>query len=655
MVRARLAVALFAAALLLGAVGSARSDAGAPAGLHAFLLRADEPARSAFSRTPAFAWAPVPGALHYEFQLSLSSTFRDNGVVYADLNVPTPVAAPTLTLPWVTGNPHSLYARVRAITPTGATTWSAAYGFDMVAPAPPTPLPSYPGVLRWSPIEGATAYQVWLVDARKMEIVSTNVLDEREFYTFHQSASWISSVRWRIRVLRTDTITGRLNGVPAARYGPWSQTYNSTNPAFTGGPLKLLGTVSDIYSNGTATAAAHRLMPAFLFSGNTGLDGKPAELFRVEVFTDKQCINRVFTGAVTGAPAYAPRPFGPLSMPTSGAGIATSRNQFLGDGSEPAGVGLDGDTVKATELEPDTSPTGSAPGAPGESAGGSTGSGASGSSSAPAGGGSAGTVSWQGRAGAPVDLWDVEWPASGYYWTVVPVSAQPPDALQTALLPPGAKPDDVTIPVTNSNGFQTGDVIQIGVGPSAENRTVVSVSDGRIGLSGKLVFAHSAGEPVVRVSGAFQYHDLELPQDTCASGRVARFGKESEPALTASGDQFVTGLSSTGRLTSARHTTAFYGQPLISWTPALGATAYEVQVSKRAYPFTAEQLPCAAKKGYVTTSTSLVLCVSTGTWYYRVRGFDYSLPTGSQQMSWSDAAKLIVAKPVFKVLPGKKK
>ena len=50
--------------------------------------------------------------------------------------------------------PHSLYARVRAITPAGATPWSANYGFDMVAPAAPSPLPSYPGVIRWTPLEG---------------------------------------------------------------------------------------------------------------------------------------------------------------------------------------------------------------------------------------------------------------------------------------------------------------------------------------------------------------------------------------------------------------------------------------------------------------------------------------------------------------------
>ena len=226
MLRARLLILLASVLMLGGVAGTASSDTGAPTGLHAFLLRADEPVRTSFTRTPAFAWSPVPGALHYEFQLSLSTTFRDNSVVWANGSVPTPVIAPDLTLPWITGNPHSLYARVRAVLATGVTPWSDGFGFDMAPPAPPTPLPSYPGLIRWTPIEGATAYQVWLVDAKKMEIVTTNVLDEREFYSFHETQQWMGSVRWRIRVLRTDnSATGRLNTIPAVQYGPWSQTY----------------------------------------------------------------------------------------------------------------------------------------------------------------------------------------------------------------------------------------------------------------------------------------------------------------------------------------------------------------------------------------------------------------------------------------------
>ena len=79
-------------------------------------------------------------------------------------------------------------------------------------------------------------------------------------------------------------------------------------------------------------------MPAFVWSGNQGLDGKTQELFRVYVFTDRQCLNRVFTSAVVGSPAYAPRPLGPLALPTTGAAIATARTKYLNDASEPASL-----------------------------------------------------------------------------------------------------------------------------------------------------------------------------------------------------------------------------------------------------------------------------------------------------------------------------
>ena len=57
----------------------------------------------------------------------------------------------------------------------------------------------------------------------------------------------------------------------------------------------------------------------------------------------------------------------------------------------------------------------------------------------------------------------------------------------------------------------------------------------------------------------------------------------------------------------------------------------------------------------MTTSTSAVLPLTPGTWYYRVRGFDYNLPTGVQQMSWSDPQQLVVTAPKFSIAPQTKK
>jgi len=648
---------LVAVLALAGAAHAASAKTTAPLGLHGFVLRADEPRTTVFHATPSFAWKPVAGALRYEFQLSLSTTFHDNSVLYANDTLTTPVAAPGLTLPWITGNPHSLYARVRAITSTGATPWSAAYGFDVLPPPPPAPLGGAPGLLRWTAAPGAQAYQIWLVDSGKMEISLTDVLDERDAYTLHQSSTWTGAIHWRIRALRGDfsevaggsstTAAGRINGIPVVQYGAWSPVYTTTNPGVTTGPLTLDGTLSDVYCSASADGStcpdAHRLMPGFLWSGNQGLDGRGYELFRVYVFTDRQCLNRVFTSAIVGSPAYAARPLGPLAMPTSGAALVVARTKYATDGSEPASYMLDGEQVTPTESLPDAKPTTAPLAAPGEAAS----SGSSGS-----GGSGGGTITVSGRTGAPVDLWDTDWPQSGYYWTVVPVVASAPDAIETNISSAAAAGDKV-VAVTGAGGFNVGDVLSIGSGPTIESASVTAAGDGKLTLSSGLTYGHGAGELVARTSGSLVYHDTELPQDACASGRIARFGKFSSPSLTASGDLFATGLSSTGRLTSAVHTTAFYGQPLIAWTAALGASAYEVQWSKHAYPFSPEA-SASGLKGIVTFATSVVLPVTSGTWYYRVRGLDFSLPTGAQQMTWSSPAKLVVASPKFKIAKTKK-
>ena len=107
-------------------------------------------------------------------------------------------------------------------------------------------------------------------------------------------------MRWRVRAVRDNIGQYRINGLPASRFGPWSPIYNSTNPAVTNGPISLdrdrVGRVSD----GSPTSSAHELMPAFMWSGNQALNGTTAELFRVYVFTDSQCLNPVYTSAVIG-------------------------------------------------------------------------------------------------------------------------------------------------------------------------------------------------------------------------------------------------------------------------------------------------------------------------------------------------------------------
>ena len=665
-------VFLAAVLSLLGLAGTAAtSSAGvsAPTGLHGFLLRADEPATTSFSRTPSFAWNPVPTATGYEFQLATSNTFRDNGILYDNQTLLTPVEAPPLTLPWITGSPHALYARVRAILQSGTTPWSTAFGFDVTPPPAPTPLSSYPGLLRWTPVEGADAYQVWLIDTGKMETVRTNVLDEREFYTFHQSQQWIGTVRWRVRALRGDVYNYRVNGMPVSQFGPWSPVYSSTNPSATTGPIKLIGTVSDVFSDGSSSSPAHELMPAFLWSGNQSQSGASAELFRVYVFTDSQCLNRVYTSAVVGSPAWAPRLSGPLALPESDAATTAARGSYLGDGQETSDLTYDDQVIVPNEQQGAATPTTTVPGnvpsfpgttppisstptGSGSSDSGSSDSGSSGSGSSSTGSGG-GTISVSGSVGPPIDLWDTDWPQSGYYWTVIPVAAVGLGSSGTTVAPPGAQKGDTALPVTSTTGFRIGNTISIGVSPSVDTETITGVGAGTITFGTPLTFAHGPGDPVNRVGGSIEYQDMELPQDVCAAGRVQRFGVSSEPSLTTAQEPFATGLSPTGRLTSAAATPAFYGQPLVAWTPALGANIYELQWSKTKYPFTPQVDPRTQSKGYMTFSTSAVLPLGAGTWYYRVRGIDFNLPTGVQQMSWSDPEQVVVTKPKLKIVSAK--
>lgn len=609
---ARLAAAVIAVlALAAPAQAAHRSETGAtalraPASLKAFLLRANESPSQVFPRTPSFAWKHVRGAKRYHFVLATSPTFAGNAIVWDDATLTSPAAAVPVTLPWITGSPYSLYARVRAIAANGSVgAWSNSYGFNMRWSSIPSQQPAGNGYVRWSTVDGATSYDVWWQNldvgggVSKTISTITNVADEREFYAFHNADLWINKVEWRVRaVRRLQDTKGPANGLPTVSYGPWSQVFTSNNPSFAQGPLKIGDAVSDTTST-PQNATAHKIMPAFLFSGDEPLGGVTdclsslatrCELFRVYVFSDRDCVNVVYKGAVVGSPAYAPRITGPLQLPGDTKKLAAARVKNLTDGLEGKQFSSDGlkitttesqgaSTFTATLIQQQAAAAGSSSGSSGSSGSGSSGS--SGTTTAPAPA-SVFPASLNGQ-GAPVDLWDTQWPTGRYYWTVVPVQYYVevlPDADPSAPTP--------------------------------------------------------ANPPIV-------YFDRDVSQDACAAGRVASFGKTSEPVVTSSGAPYASGLSPKGQLFAARtRRPVFAAPPLVAWQPALGASAYEVQWSKKAYPWRPEG-------NLFTFSTSANLPLKPGSWFYRVRGIDLSLPTGAAQMTWSDKMGLVIAKPKFKV------
>ena len=550
----------------------------APQNVRAFLLRANEPEPTGrtFARTPSFAWNRVSGATRYHFQLSTSRRFTENAVVWEAKKLPSPLTSVPLTLPWITGNPYSLYARVRAFSGSSAGPWSARYGFRMKSPGPPASLSSgvnpRPGMVRWTPVEGATAYQVtFLYDLgagdKKLIKTGTTAADLREYYTFHNDLQTrgIDQVSWRVRAVRELEGTPK-NDLPVVSYGPWSPTFVTQEPP-TIDPVQIALEESISRSRGSNIVNTvldpgpdpHELVPGFRWTGRYSADGLgdcaavaaavpglTCPLYHVYVFTDEDCVNRVHSSDLVGSPAYVPRLSKPLQLPASPNRLAEAVDLFLGDTELDEGAVYDagGDEVYAAGLHPSVPvdpededlPEGQVP---------------------------------DRKSG----IWDNDWPESRYYWTVVPAV-------------PRITPDNQV-----------------------------------------------------------EYNDVEFAEDNCQAGDVVQFGKTSAPAVErASGVPYVSGMLASGAIAGAQNgTPSFYGRVVVAWQPAPGATKYQIQWSRTADPFT----PAGGKR---TPSTSVLLNLRSGVWYYRVRGIDRSLPTNNRGMTWTDPQYLRIAPRSFTVL-----
>jgi hypothetical protein len=602
---APICVVALAAMLASGALAKDAKKPGPPVGVRGFVVKPSEPLTRIFSRTPAFTWQPVRGALCYEFELSTSKGFNEAAVIWSNVRygvstekactpvvandadttavAPTPSAsgasgpagstapAPTdgttaassaaggeltviqplrvpavsvdVALPWFTGNPYALYGRARAITLSGATRWSKPFGFNMQWTETPKKIEAAVGLTAWTPVPGATGYELMYQGPtfRKVFATSTNVADQRELWAFH-NAAWYGSVQWRVRAVRR--VFGKIpNGLPAVSYGPWSAVAKSTNPTpVAGQPIRLLRGVSDVVTV-PEVARAHELMPALAWSGQVGIDGQPHTLFRAYISTDDSCVNTVFRGAIVGSPAYAPRLTGPLKLPASATEVTAAANLLLEDAATEGAEtrAADASKVQTSEAASSSAASTAEPGA---------------------------------VAAAKVDLPDVDFPSTRYYYTVVGVDVK------------------------------------------------------------------------TDAGGTVKYVEAELPQDVCQAGRVLSFGKKSRAVRTSAPAPLVLGLSPQGKLLGAKSLRpVVYSAPLVTWLPATGATAYEVQWSRTSYPW-------KASGKQVTYATSAVLQLPTGKWYYRVRGLNQA-QLRKAEMTWSAATPVIVASPKFRLVASK--
>jgi hypothetical protein len=571
----RLAAALVAVpALALAQFASAsgpqpyHAATSAPTGLHAFLLRPDESPQSYYPRTPSFAWNPVSArGGRYDFELATSRTFNDAAILF-DLTATNPAIAIDHQLPWMTGTPYALWAHVRWESADGkvVTPWSDPFGFNMrwTDNDYPQQLPAPEGMVRWKPIDGATGYEVLYPDWKPAVSfkTTTNVADEREFFTLHDQFGW-STINWRVRAIRYINDKDLLkNGLPRVSYGPWSRAFQSVNAPESLGTLSPTDTISDVWDKKGRPAQPHDLTPGFAWKpsapvlGDIGSVG--SSLYRVYIFTDDHCVNRVFTGSVVGSPAFAPRSEGgPLGLPQG--------TKVLTDWMTPPYLtqfGSEGNSYDAT----------GAPVTPNETPGAKVSSGSPTNASGSAGGTAAG-----------VDLWDSGWPTGRYYWTVVPVLVQ-----------------------------------------------------------SKGVFDAKSSDQ------AIEYQDNAIPEDQCEKGLGMSFGKVSQPVVTAtSSTPYVSGLAPSGRyVATASREPMVHDSPLVAWQPAVGAVSYDLELSRRAYPWRAER----KLSTYATSAVLPLKKTDAGIWYYRVRGVNPALPDGAQQMSWSAPVRIKITGDQFVVV-----
>ena len=396
-------LAACAATLLSGsALAQGEKSLQAPQGLKPFLLRASEPAVRDFPRTPSFSWAPTRGASRYEFQLAKTPNFQDGTIFWASSSLRSPAVAIPLTLPWMTGAPYAAYARVRAVTGKGTTAWSSSYGFNIRWSDVPKQASSYPGLVRWTPVEGATSYQVWFTGINRVVESRVNAVDEREFYAFHQDAAYTGSISWRVRAVRR---VAKLQGfITPVNYGPWSPTFTSTNPAIGDGVVTPVAAVTALATSTRSSAKAHEMTPAFVFDGSRDAAGAKYAFYRVYVFSDKQCVNTVFRGAIVGGPAYAARNRGTLALPSDDQGVTEAATTILPLGDE--GKTFTAEGIAAQPASEAGSAAAAAAAATPAAAGASTGNPVA----------KASNSSWP-----QIELLESGWPNGRFYWTVVPV------------------------------------------------------------------------------------------------------------------------------------------------------------------------------------------------------------------------------------------
>ena len=209
-------------------------------------------------------------------------------------------------------------------------------------------------------------------------------------------------MKWRVRAVRR--VFGTVpNGLPAVSYGPWSPVYTASNPAIDDGQPQGHARRLRSRSATGSKQSAHELMPGPRLQRRPGAERVP--MTSCSAPTPRpivDCVNIVYKGSIVGSPAYAPRTSGPLRFEDDlwahSRRLSASRTQFRTAHRRQGSGRTTGARSSPTRspLRPRAAPrTTARPASDDESA-----------------------TAW---SAARVDLPDIDFPTTRYYWTVVPV------------------------------------------------------------------------------------------------------------------------------------------------------------------------------------------------------------------------------------------
>ena len=163
-----------------------------------------------FTTAQTFTWEPVAGATSYSFQISSDSSFPGNTATFTHTTT-------SRNYDLAPNRPITYYWRVRAnIAGVGESLWSQPQSLNYRGLAAPTPLSpigatldSSPVTMSWSAVANATNYEVQVLDATTLELVTSTGTGSTTYSTA-LTITQPGDYYWRVRSLQSATP------------GPWS-------------------------------------------------------------------------------------------------------------------------------------------------------------------------------------------------------------------------------------------------------------------------------------------------------------------------------------------------------------------------------------------------------------------------------------------------